>query len=159
MKNKPKTIMAAVDLSRHTEAVLEYAVLIARALNARLIIVNVINNRDVEAMKLAARTIEGFSVRLWTETEKKGRRAVLEGILRDSFPEAEDVRIIFRLGVPFREILDALDNEGAEFLIIGPKGKTDDPEVRVGVTTEKVLRRCSVPLLVVRNASDRRKIL
>jgi len=46
-----KKIMVAIDLSAYSRDILKYAGTLAKNINSELIIVNVINNRDIEALQ------------------------------------------------------------------------------------------------------------
>ena len=53
-------IMAAVDFSDYSKATLKYAALLASSVNATLVVANVINQRDVEAIRKVE--VEGVGV-------------------------------------------------------------------------------------------------
>lgn len=58
-----KKIIVAIDLSEYSRDILKYAGTLAKSINSELIIVNVINNRDIEALQEAAMEIDDFSVK------------------------------------------------------------------------------------------------
>jgi len=46
-----KKILVCIDFSKHSMAVMEYGVALARGLTADIIVINVIHSRDVAAVK------------------------------------------------------------------------------------------------------------
>ena len=147
-------IMAAIDFSHYSKEVLEYAGAIAENMKSEMVIVNVINNRDIEAMQRAAQTTKGFSVEKWVQAQKEERLELLQKLIEETSCGHLPVKILFRTGVPFKELMKGVDEEGPQLLVMGPKGRTDLPEVRVGSTAEKAFRRCPVSVLTVRVGSD-----
>ena len=148
-------IMAAIDFSHYAKDVLEYAGAMAGSTKSELIILNVINNRDIEAMQRAAQMAKKFSVNGWVQTQKEERTELLKKLIEETCCGHLPIKILFRTGVPFRELMKGIEEEGPQLLVMGPKGRTDLPEVRVGSTAEKAFRRCPVPILSVRSGSDR----
>lgn len=55
-----------------------------------------------------------------------------------------------RVGTPHREILDAVAATDAELVVMGTHGRTGLPHALLGSTTERVVRRATVPVLTVR---------
>ena len=146
--------MAAIDFSRYSGDILEYAGIMAKSMGCALIIVNVINNRDIDAMQMAAKMVEKFSVEEWVETQKKERREHLQGLIAETSFGDIPIEIYLRTGMPFKELMQVINEEGPDLLVMGPKGRSDIPDLRVGSTAEKAFCRCPIPLLFVPKQDD-----
>ena len=151
-----KKIMVAIDLSEYSRDILEYAGTLAESVKSELIIVNVINNRDIEALQKAAMETDAFSVKEWLSRQKEERQALIEKLIEETGCSHLPNKIVFREGVPFRELLKAVDEEGADLLALGAKGRSNMPGELVGSTAEKICRRCPVPILSLRSAGHKK---
>jgi len=54
------------------------------------------------------------------------------------------------LGVPLREILKAEQKEDISIIVIGSHGKSNIEEMLLGSVSEKVIRKCKKPVLVIK---------
>ncbi|MCF8145218.1 MAG: universal stress protein [Deltaproteobacteria bacterium] len=150
-----KKILAAIDLSEYSRGILEYAETLSECTGSELIVVNVINNRDIEALQRAALKTSDFRVETWVENQKKERLGAIEELLKGLIYPKLSVRIIFREGVPFRELIKAVEEEGVDLVLMGAKGRSNLEGVLAGSTAEKLFRRCHVPVLTLRTSSHK----
>ncbi|MEA2060305.1 MAG: universal stress protein [Thermodesulfobacteriota bacterium] len=84
------------------------------------------------------------------QNEVNRRKAKFKTLAGQCSPEKTDIPIVFREGVPFQEILKAVEDEKADFLIFGHKGRTDNHGFSFGTTAEKIFRHCPVPVMSLR---------
>ncbi len=145
-----KTILAAVDLSPYSSQVIRMAVNLARTLQARFVVVNVLNRRDVDAMEMVQRTHPGLKVSQFIENATTERRQLIENLILEAGAGSLGVKKRIDVEVPFKGILKAVDEEKADLLVMGTKGRGNLVDALFGSTAEKVFRRCPVPLLSVR---------
>ena len=79
-----RKIMAAIDLSEYSRDILTYAGVLAKSIKSELIIVNVINNRDIEVLQKAAMKTDAFSVKEWLRRQKEERLGLIEGLMEET---------------------------------------------------------------------------
>ena len=152
-----KKMIVAIDLSEYSRDILKYAGTLAKSIDSKLVIVNVINNRDIEALQKTAMETDAFSVDEWLIRQKEERRGLIQGLIKETGCSHLPNKIVFHEGVPFRELLKTVDEEGANLVALGAKGRSNVPGELVGSTAEKMCRRCPVPILSLRSP-DHKKI-
>ena len=149
-----KRILAAIDLSGYSSETIAAAADLAGRLGAELIVVNVINQRDVDAVKKVENITTGISARKYVEGQKEERMRLIQELLEQAPNKGPAVTIRIRIGIPFMELVKAVKEEAADLVVMGAKGRTDLAGVLFGTTAEKMFRRCPVPLLSVRTRED-----
>ena len=149
-------IMAACDFSAYAGTVIDHAVWLSRKSGAELLILNVINQRDIDAMSSALSKInlmiDNFPITLreYESAMEKERMDKIRELVEDEAGEGIVYTPLVRVGVPFREIIEAVEKEGVDLLVMGGKGKSTVAGMLLGSNAEKVFRRCPVPVLSIR---------
>ena len=153
---KIKRILAACDLSAYTGDVLDTAIGLADSLDAGLLVVNVINQRDMDSMQKALEKIafgyENVPISLAqhrADMESERLQSLREVIVRAGGADRK-CDCLIKVGDPFKVIVEVVVQEQADLLIIGTKGRSNLSDVLHGSTAERLFRRCPVPLLSVR---------
>ena len=143
-------IMVAFDLSEYSVQAFKYACELAEDMKTDLIIANVINHRDVKAVEWTKNVSERISVEKYIEEQKKYRSIEIEEMMEVKYCNIQSVSKIFKVGVPFQELLKIIQQEQPALVVMGTKGRSNIAGVLFGSTAEKMFRRCPVPLLSVR---------
>ena len=146
-----RKIMVAVDFSVHSVRIAKYARGIAEDLKAKLVFVNVINKRDINAIKQAfVYHSEKLSVDDFLSKLKRERTNKIQKLVENTRCLNITIRVMIRTGIPFIELIKAAEEERVDIVIMGAKGRSDVAEILFGSTAEKMFRRCPVPLLSIR---------
>jgi len=139
-----KTILAPVDFSGATDAVVGEAIALARALDGRVVLLTVIqppaitNEYSALMDNLAEIVAAG-------EKNAARRLAELEAGLQAERIPVETVQIN---GAPIRTIADQARKVGADYIVMGSHGHTALYDLLVGSTTHGVLMRASCPVVI-----------
>ena len=82
----------------------------------------------------------------WEQDAKKKLKAVETQLKKSGF----EVKARLERGIPFKDILRVEDEENVSVVVIGSHGKSCVQEMFLGSCSEKVVRKSSKPVLVVR---------
>ncbi len=147
-------ILVAVGFTGYTEELLNYAVRIAESLGAELIVANIINVRDVEAIGTISTMGYDVDSKHYVSGLEEDRRQTLTRMLEKiSFP-TDKLHTVFKVGHPVEELLKIAINENADLMVMGIKGRSDLEHILMGSVAEKVFRRSPIPILSYRDEKN-----
>lgn len=139
-----KTILAPVDFSSVTEAVIEAAQLLAQATHARILILTIVQPPVITG-DLAM--LEDIS-EIIAASEKTAARQLKRLAQRIETP-ALQVETICLTGSPAGLILEQANKSDADYLVMGSHGHTALYDLLLGSTTHEVLRQARCPVMIV----------
>ncbi len=152
-----KTIMAAVDFSKYSPAMTRYAWQLAKALDAELLFINVINQRDVDTVHRVMASYGTFEMDQYTKERMRERHDQINELIAGCEGGGPKYRTMVRVGVPYQEILEAIEEEKPDLLVIAAKGRSDIVDLVMGSCARVMHQRCPIPVLSIREktASER----
>jgi nucleotide-binding universal stress UspA family protein len=145
-----KTILAPIDFSAISDAVINEAATLARALEGRVVLLTVIQpplimSEYAVLMDIAEITAAG---------EKHAARQ-LEKIGEKLKADAVSTECVQVVGPPVTHIVEQADKYRADYIVMGSHGHTAFYDLLVGSTTHGVLMRAKCPVVIVPSANGR----
>lgn len=142
-------IMAAVDLSEYSAAIIRYSAWLSVKLDGELVLVNVVNQRDMDMVQRTMAGYEGFSFPNYHSDQVQSRENKLKERFEEVSPGLLKCRYLVRTGIPYHELLAAIESEKPNLMVVGTKGRSNLADVVVGSTARKLYRRSPIPLLTI----------
>lgn len=151
--NTVKSIIAAVDFSNATPLVVETATNFAKSFGAKLLLFHVIEP-EPSFVTYGFNTVEyPAMVDLREETERRATRLMGELLakVRAGLPEATSQMTV---GNPLQELLAQVKRMDADFVVVGSHGHGVLGSLLLGSVAEGLVRKATVPTLVVPAAPE-----
>jgi nucleotide-binding universal stress UspA family protein len=144
-----KKILVPIAFSEYSKGILNYAADLAKCSGAELIVVNIINERDLEAVDKI--TSYGYKVDIehYVETIKKERLQELESLLEELTLPDDKVTYTFCVGEPTHELLKLVVDRDIDTVVMGVKNK-EIKHIFTGSVAERMFRKCPVTVVSYR---------
>jgi nucleotide-binding universal stress UspA family protein len=145
-----KKIMVAVDFSEFTNKITNHAGRLAEDLGAKLIFVNVINQRDIDMVNQITLHTDKISVKDYINGLIDDRNELMQRLLKKTGCTQIPHRFLIKKGIPFAELVKTAREENVDMVVMGTKGRSNIAGILFGSQAEKMFRHCPVPLLSIR---------
>ena len=145
-----KKILVPIAISKYSQGIINYAASLAGPLGAEMLIVNVINERDLEAVDRI--TSYGYKVDTehYLQTIKEERRELLKKLTADLVLPDGQVSFTFRVGDPAMELLKLVVDSEIDMVVMGVKAR-DISHLFTGSVAEKMFSRCPCTIVSYRD--------
>jgi nucleotide-binding universal stress UspA family protein len=153
-----KKIMVAVGFSEYSEGIFNYADKLAEKLGAELIVANIINSRDVEAVTAITNMGYDLDPERYIKEVKAERRNAFEEIAKNATLSGDSIKLILKVGNPADKLLKIILEEKVDLVVMGVKGRTDLEHIFVGSVAEKLFRRSPVTVVSYRDEKNRQRL-
>jgi nucleotide-binding universal stress UspA family protein len=136
-----QTIVVATDLTQASSAALDYARLVARTYQARVVLAHVIDPMAYASVAGVPRSVlDQLTAAARIELERISGELLAAGI-----PSHSEIR----QGVVAELLLQVIHQNKADLLILGTKGDAGAGPVALGSIAEELVRRATCPILTV----------
>jgi nucleotide-binding universal stress UspA family protein len=142
-----KKILVPIEFTEFSQGVFNCAVQMASNSEAVLIVLSIINSRDIESVESIVSMGYDVDAEHYVEEIKKDRKQQLNKMADESKIDKERVKILFKIGRPVDEILKAIDKEAPDLVIMGTKGRSNLKNGIMGSVAGKVFKRSPVNIL------------
>ena len=153
-----KKIMVAVGFSEYAEGIFNYADKLAAKLGAELVVANIINSRDVEAVTTITKMGYDLDPERYIEELKEERQNAFEETVKNATLSGDSTRLVLQVGNPIDELLKIIVEEKVDLVVMGVKGRTDLEHIFIGSVAEKLFRRSPVTVLSYRDEKSRQRL-
>jgi nucleotide-binding universal stress UspA family protein len=146
--------IAMVPEYEYSQKHLSYAVYLAGKTGAKLSVVSVINQRDIDAAALYARLVgsQSLGVEEFRNMEIDRRKKSIEEVIKKIGLKLVEQDIIIVIGNPYTEIMKVIDENNIDLVVMGTRGasKYEKYTVMTGAVAERVFKHSPVPVLSIR---------
>ncbi len=135
-----RTILLATDLTAASREATERAIELASRLEARLLIVNVLEKRR----------LSGAGSHERVDQARSERESLLVRVARSAREAGATTEFLVWEGDPGDSIAAAAEAEHADIVVVGTRGRSGAERMLLGSVSDHVVRHADCPVLVVR---------
>jgi nucleotide-binding universal stress UspA family protein len=139
------TVIAPIDFSRASLAVVDEAVRLARSVEGRVVVLHVVKP-PAFAGELAP--VSRLALHMTAEVERVAREQLLL-MQRRLMKRGISVETLCTTGSPIRRIVEQAETQAARYIVLGGQRRTALEKIVVGSTASGVLKRAGCPVVVV----------
>ena len=140
-----KKIVCALDLSQHSALVAEYAVTMAKAFDAEVLVVYAAPAlTQYVGFHVPPSSIENFVGEIVAGAEK-----TMQDFVAEHFKGVTAVGKVVN-GYAAEEILNLVESSGADLIIMGTHGRKGIDRILFGSVAEKIVKSSPIPVMTVR---------
>jgi len=146
-----KTILAPIDFSKVSDAVVHEATALARAMDGRVVLLAVVQP-PVVVTEYAMMIDNAGEIMAAGERNAARQLEKIEDQVKAEFVRVESIQVV---GAPVANIVDQAEKCEADYIVMGSHGHTAFYDLLVGSTTHGVLMRARCPVVIVPSAQEK----
>ena len=153
-----KKILVPLAFTDHSQGVFDCAVQVALKNDARIIVLSIINSRDVESVESIVSMGYDVDAEHYVEEIRKDRKQKLNKMADEAKIDKENVKVLFKIGKPVDEILKVISKEAPDLVVMGTRGRSNLKSSIMGAVAEKVFKRSPVNVLSYRDEDVKKRL-
>jgi len=153
-----KKILVPLAFTAYSQGVFECAAQVALTNDAALIVLSVINSRDIDSVETIVALGYDVDAEHYVEAIRKERKEKLNQMAEAANIDKDRLKILFKIGKPVDEILKVILKEAPDLVVMGTKGRSSLQNSIMGSVAEKVFKKSPANILSYRG-KDVKKIL
>ena len=146
-----KKILVPLAFTDYSQGVFDCAVQVALRNDASLIVLSIINSRDIESVESIVSMGYDVDSEHYVEEIRKERKQKLNKMADEAKFDKDKVKILFKIGKPVDEILKSICKEAPDLVVMGTRGRSNLKNSMMGGVAEKVFKRSPVNVLSYRD--------
>lgn len=155
---KIRKVLVALAFSDYAKDTFRFAAQYAHQNQARLVVANVIDQRDVDSVRNFSAMGYDVDSENYVQNVKDERQAIFNRILTATRYTRKKVQVLFLVGNPVEALLQTIAQEDIDVVIMGIKGGTDVESIMIGSVAEKLFRKSPVTVISFRDEKSAAKL-
>lgn len=140
-----KKILFPVDFIENSSKILPYVLSLAEKYDSRIYLLHVVPNID----KWGVHYLPHPSMKTFQKEAEEGASRAMEELCNERLKGCKNFKRILTSGDPATEILKTIETEEIDLVIMGTHGRKGLEQVIFGSVAENVVKKATVPVLVV----------
>jgi nucleotide-binding universal stress UspA family protein len=153
-----KKILVPLEFTEYSQGVFNCAVQMAMNNDAKIIVLSIINSRDIESVESIVAMGYNVDAKHYVQEIKKERKQQLNKMADEVEIDKDRVKILFKIGKPVDEILKAIEREEPDLVVMGTKGRGNLKNGITGSVAGKVFKRSPVNILSHRGKNIKKSL-
>ena len=153
-----KKILVPLEFSEFSQGVFNCAVQMAMNSDAKIIVLSIINSRDIESVESIVSMGYDVDAEHYVKEIKHDRKQQLNKMADEAEIDKDKVKIMFKTGKPVDEILKVIEKEAPDLVVMGTRGRGSLENSIMGSVAGKVFKRSPVNVLSHRNKTVQKSL-
>lgn len=148
---KIEKILVPTDFSKFSTHALNYAVAFARNFNARIILLHITSEKEMDAIRQVSSYLEPGKLEDLLRERESDDRKELDAFIPPEMKKGIEVEMVHKVGIPFVEIIKTAKEKAVDVIVIATHGRSGLSHILFGSVAEKVVRKAPCPVLSIRH--------
>ena len=151
-------ILVPLAFTDYSQGIFDCAVQIALKNDSRLIVLSIINSRDIDSVKSIVSMGYEVDAENYVDKIRKDRKEKLNKMADAAEIDKEKVKVLFKIGKPVEEILKVISKEAPDIVVMGTRGRSSLKNSIMGTVAEKVFKRSPVNVFSCRDEDVKKSL-